>query len=377
MKNFNSVQMFETSENCRKFSKSVSYETLVDGTATTGREYKQTRRLFLSSADKPLTAIGTLTSLLCNSAKVVEKWLQISPVFRFVKVLGLVVVLSAVIICKSQATEIPAGGVSGTCNSAGTCLWTLDESGKMTISASTGAKDVQMDNYLCMSDNCVSGGGDRPWENYLQDIKNVVVDDNITYIGDDAFQSAHNLETVTGMKDVTTIGANGVFSWATSLKSIEMPNVTHVGSSAFLDASSLESVDMPMVTSIGKYAFQGATALQYVGLPVDENGNPLNVNIADNAFLEANVAVRNCTNENRLACGSCGNGYVMSGLGCVSNCGSGYLGKDGRCINSANGCGSGYRQFENFCNRIRYTPAEAAKVLRDDNTNEVTITFKK
>ena len=72
-RNFNSVQMLETSENCDKFSKSVSYETLVAGTATIGREYKQTRRLFLSSANKPLSAVGTLTSLLCNSAKVMEK----------------------------------------------------------------------------------------------------------------------------------------------------------------------------------------------------------------------------------------------------------------------------------------------------------------
>ena len=67
----------------------------------------------------------------------------------------------------------------------------------------------------------------------------------------------------------------------------------------------------------------------------------------------------------------------MSGLGCVKDCGSGYLGKEGRCIDASLGCGAGYRQFENFCNRIRYTPAEAAEVLRDDNTNEVTITFKK
>ena len=29
------------------------------------------------------------------------------------------------------------------------------------------------------------------------------------------------------------------------------------------------------------------------------------------------------------------------------------------------------------CDRLRYTPAEAAKVLHDDNSNSVTITFKK
>ena len=52
---------------------SVSCKTLVIGAATIGRGRKQTQKMFLSSADKPLSAVGTLTSLLCNSAKVVEK----------------------------------------------------------------------------------------------------------------------------------------------------------------------------------------------------------------------------------------------------------------------------------------------------------------
>ena len=72
-KNFNSVQTLKSSEDCDKYSKSVSYETLVGGTTTTGTGIKQTRWVFLGSADKPLSAVGTLTSLLCNSAKVVEK----------------------------------------------------------------------------------------------------------------------------------------------------------------------------------------------------------------------------------------------------------------------------------------------------------------
>ena len=74
--NFDSVPMLETSEVCNKYSKSVSYETLVGGTTTIVREIKQTRRLSKGSALKPLTAVGTLTSLLCNSAKVMEKLLH-------------------------------------------------------------------------------------------------------------------------------------------------------------------------------------------------------------------------------------------------------------------------------------------------------------
>ena len=77
--NFDSIQTLKSSEDCEKFSKSVSYETLVIGATTIGREIKQTRRVFLSSADKPLSAVGTLTSLLCNSAKVMEKLLHRHP----------------------------------------------------------------------------------------------------------------------------------------------------------------------------------------------------------------------------------------------------------------------------------------------------------
>ena len=73
---FNKAQILKSSEVCKKFSKSVSYETLVGGTTTIGREIKQTKRLSKCSAIKPLTAVGTLTSLLCNSAKVVEKLLH-------------------------------------------------------------------------------------------------------------------------------------------------------------------------------------------------------------------------------------------------------------------------------------------------------------
>ena len=39
--NFDSVQTLKSSENCDKYSKSVSYETLVIGATTIGREIKQ------------------------------------------------------------------------------------------------------------------------------------------------------------------------------------------------------------------------------------------------------------------------------------------------------------------------------------------------
>ena len=134
-KNFNSDQMFEASDVCNKFTKSVLHETLVIGAATIGSECVQNQWLSKGSANKPLTAVGTLTSLLCNSAKVVEKLLQMSPIFRLVNVFGLVAVLSFTIITESSAecvgaTETTAGTdtITGAhCGICGTnCNWKID-----------------------------------------------------------------------------------------------------------------------------------------------------------------------------------------------------------------------------------------------------------
>ena len=54
---------------------------------------------------------------------------------------------------------------------------------------------------------------------------------------------------------------------------------------------------------------------------------------------------------------------------------------DGCTKMGASGCtkckNENFKLNDGECDRLRYTPAEAAKVLHDDNTNEVTITFKK
>ena len=258
---------------------------------------------------------------------------------------------------------------SGACNDAGTCLWSLRKDGTMIISAGINTEtnrpynNVVMDNYLCDRQN-----DNRPWKDNIEDIQNIVVGDNITNIGENAFQWAHQLKTVNGMKDVEIIGRDA-FVYDNNLINIKLDNVKQIDNFAF-GSTGLKSVDMPNATTVGYAAFENTVLLKYAGF--DES--KLN-SFGDDAFRGSGIA--ECSISNIKGCGSCGNDYVMSGTGCVSDCGEGYLGKEGRCIDSVLGCGAGYRQFENFCNRIRWTPAEAAEVLRNDNTNEVTITFRK
>lgn len=261
-------------------------------------------------------------------------------------------------ICESRATDLTP--TSGTCNTEGTCLWNLSSDGTLNIYSAPNSKNVAMDQYTC---NDATNIGNRPWEQHIQNIKNIVVGDNITNISNNAFQNALNLETVKGMKDVKILGVDS-FAYDNKLTLVEMPSVEEIYNYA-LSFSSIKSVDLP---NIKKIVHGFGRNIEYIGLPDWE------VKMVDTDF--SNTVIPNCSNENRAACGSCGNDYVKSGIGCVSDCGDGYLGKEGRCVSAENGCGENYRQIDTWCNRIRYTPAEAAEILKDEGNN-VILTFRK
>ena len=88
---------------------------------------------------------------------------------------------------------------------------------------------------------------------------------------------------------------------------------------------------------------------------------------------------QNCTDDSSCCNNDCPEGVASCYLEdiddensmVIETCNSNYLEKEGSCVDSALGCMGG------FCNRIRYTPAEAAAIASDSNTNIVTITFKK
>ena len=111
----------------------------------------------------------------------------------------------------------------------------------------------------------------------------------------------------------------------------------------------------------------------------DETGKILD-NFGENE-LSKPKSVR-CLSSNTYAdgsqCKSCPSNaescYLDDNNRMVTTCEGEYKEQNGNCVSS---CGADYRDMGEWCNRIRWTPAEAAKVLRDDNTNEITITFKK
>ncbi len=160
---------------------------------------------------------------------------------------------------------------SGTCGENVT--WTLDDEGTLTISG-TG----EMYDY---GDSC-----DTPWDAFSEEIKNIVLQEGITNVGECAFGSCILLETVSLPDSLLTIGEYGFYGCP--LTEIKLPgNVTSIGKLAFANCKELQTITIPAsVKTIGEDVFQNCKSLknvyyegrygQWKQINIDEENDNLN-----------------------------------------------------------------------------------------------------
>ena len=139
----------------------------------------------------------------------------------------------------------------------GSVMAKLSEDGTLTISGTGKMKD-----WLTNSST--------EWHNnvYKNLVKNVVIEDGVTNIGNFAFRLFTNLTNIELPDGLTSIGANA-FDECINLINIELPEgVTSIDDDAFYRCKSLTNIELPDgLTSIGANAFDECINLINIELP--------------------------------------------------------------------------------------------------------------
>ncbi len=142
---------------------------------------------------------------------------------------------------------------------------------------------------------------------HCSSLKAVSISASLSSIESFTFYGCSNLENVSIPEGVSSIGSRA-FGECSSLKGVSIPaSVTSIGDSAFSSCSSLKAVTIPVgVTSIGDSAFKGCSSLENVTIPESVTS------IGDNTFggcssLENVTIPESVTSIGYNAFGGCSN----------------------------------------------------------------------
>lgn len=138
--------------------------------------------------------------------------------------------------------------------------WSLTDDGTLTISGTGPMYDY--DSQYTWGQSCIH----VPWDR--MSIKNVIIEDGVSRIGNCAFEECLLLQSISIPSSVTTIGYRS-FSGCSRLRDIELPSfVSSIEGVAFYGCKSLTQVTIPdSVREIGNDVFTNCTGLTTVVLP--------------------------------------------------------------------------------------------------------------
>ena len=192
-----------------------------------------------------------------------------------------------------EAASTPEIIASGNCGD--NLIWALDENGVLSVSGSG-----DMTNYS------YSSGAYAPWyAEYREQITSVIIETEVTSIGNSAFYRCTALTSAEIPDGVTSIGDHAFYECPT-LTSVTIPaSVKSIGYCAFAYCLALTDLDIrDGVTSIGGFAFSGCSALTSVMIPnsvisidnfaFSECGALASVTIPDSLTKIKNAAFMNC-----------------------------------------------------------------------------------
>lgn len=226
------------------------------------------------------------------------------------------------------------------------CNWSYEEENQqLIVSGSGNMYHYTHDNGHYLDKN----GNETPWVNF--DITSLKIN-GLDSVGWNSFFSKKEL-TQLELGDSIKELYPGAFQ-DTGLQNVDIPDsVTNIQNLAITGSNLEEIILTDRVTTISKEAFPKNINIICRGTDCERVKNILQQAEWTGSFSLADYT--NCTSTN----------YFWNGASCIREPD---LTKR-KCCNSCKDMGG-------WCNRVRYTPAEAAQVLKDDD-NIITITFKK
>lgn len=167
------------------------------------------------------------------------------------------------LVCAMLLTLVPvmtafaANVASGTC---GEVAWTLSDDGTLTFSGSGAMADYTSASYKTV-----------PWSSVSKQIKKVVFESGVTYIGSYAFYNYKNTMypnlAAVEIKGATLTGTH-VFKYCSALTSVKLGSLQELGANVFAYCSALETIEFPTtLKTIGYEAFNYCEALKTIVLP--------------------------------------------------------------------------------------------------------------
>ena len=168
-----------------------------------------------------------------------------------VKNKGIVLLLAAVLMLSLMSTQVLAApvhngeihnGISAEQRCGDNAFWYF-ENGTLTIYGTGPVYDYRV------LENDQDVFYDRPWQELEPEIRHIVVEEGITWLGSDSFSGLSNLESAELPDSLTGIG-NFAFYGCENLASVNLPAYLEtLGQQAFFGCRSLESIEIPASVS--------------------------------------------------------------------------------------------------------------------------------
>lgn len=301
----------------------------------------------------------------------------------------------SMLLCLGITTQAWGGvATSGTCGT--NCNWVF-ENGTLKITGGTDGTVGTMTDFAKKEN--------QPWyndSNFRKSITSIEVS-GVNNIGNNAFNGLEKATTVNISNGVTAIGTNAFYN-GKAIENLNLPDTLKtIGDSAFKNTEVLKDIYLPDgLTKIGKNAFE-ASGITSLSIPdsvtslgtnflkgtssLEELIIPDGISTETDTFKDFSTTTQVICQGQTQGCIDYGgknnnipsdNVKPASELQCY---GDKHYWNGTNCVNEQDKakrtCSSSYKMNDGLCDRIRYTPAEAAKVVTNDNKNSVTITFKK